>query len=92
MTAPVVNPLAVMAQDAYDADAYRGAMGAGKASRTEAKAASEKARAAVAELVELVELVAYALEQDERGAFGITKQEAAQRIRAALLPFTKVQP
>lgn len=37
---------------------------------------------------EVLALVAYALEQDERGAFGITKQEAAQRIREALAALT----
>lgn len=33
--------------------------------------------------VDVLSVVAYALDQDERGAFGITKQEAAERIREA---------
>jgi len=40
-----------IAQDAYDADAYRGAIGAAKESRAKAKAESEAAKAAIEELI-----------------------------------------
>jgi hypothetical protein len=38
-------------------------------------------RQANPDLIAKLALIAYALNQDERGPFGITKQEAAKRIR-----------
>lgn len=46
-----IDVLTVMAQDAYDADAYRGVIGADKAERIAIKAISAEARAAVIELI-----------------------------------------
>jgi hypothetical protein len=73
-----MNVSNVLAQDAYDANQYRGVIGAPKDSRAKSKAEGEAALAAVAELVE-------AARDYERGTRPGANPKWADELRPALV-------